>query len=873
MKSIMWQKIFVMTLLALLGACVSGAPVHAQADHGAPGEVLLFDFEGDAALDRWETQPGAELALTDAWASRGRHALAVTFLRWEPSPEADVADAPEPEDDIEGLADAARAASQTPAAVATREAGLLEALDRFNSLLDQPETGLLDRLEFDLHNPHEFSVSVRVGLREAERRLAPSALFTVPPHSTRACSLVLGMPTLRARLQDVRTPSNVVALSISMMLPARECTVYADNFRLKVDLLSATEELAATADDMRDRTAEMPDAVGGRLSAETAQLAELANRLRLDLTEGHFDSWEQVRDLRERLGLLQDRVEQFRPDFNQARIRARSAALGDAPMVLAAESSMRQVFLEQERFEAEFSDQYRLQAARNEYESFQTVIVPVGIDLEAVTWEIAAPRNAAGAELPVSVRVVGYVDTDQPRYTVPHTGWWPDPLLDFMAEIDRIASDEVVPLWVTAQVPADAAPGLYEGALTVRADGVEPQRLPFSVEVWDFEISRTSSLRTLFSMSHMSGITPGTLYGEDSARMHELYEDWLLERYRIDPTFIYGASPPRWSAERLRELLDRGLQVVRVISINPRRGQPLPEDYWEGMFEERISRAEDYFEVLDEAGVSDHEGVLQLTYLFDEWSDAQDGGIDIVHETAQRITQRWAERPEILNSSCARSHLYGLGRSGGGAIDIWFPGMGTYENNLAHIERAREAGKQIWWYFAIGSFSPRPNWWIESPSIEARLIMGAMTAKYRPDGFMYYNIARWWERPTDRWEAEHGRRGIISEGPRTRWHPNSIGRNPGSLANGDGSLICPGPDGPLATIRLENVRDGMEDYEYYVLLRRLLEERGLPAHEAEVAPEVVESIGSFTYDPAAVEAERRRLAERIVELLGNEPRD
>lgn len=872
MKSIIRTTSITVTLILLVGICAARGPAHAQAPHDVAGEVLLFDFEGDAALDRWETQPGAELALTDAWASRGRQALAVTFLRWEPSPEADVADAPEPEDDIEGLADAARSASQNPAAVATRDAGLLEALDRFNSLLDQPETGLLNRLEFDLHNAQDFPVTVRVGLREAERRLAPGGHFTVPPHSTRACSLVLGMPAMRARLQDVQTPSNVVALSISMMLPDRDCIVYADNFRLTVDLLSAATEVASMATEIRDGTGAMPEAVAGRLSAETARLAALADRLLLDIGGG-FESWEQVRELRERLVELEGRVERLLPDFNQARIQARSAALGDVPMVLAAESSMRQVFLEQERFRAEFTAEYRMQAARNEYESFQAIIVPVGRDLEAVSWEVEPPRDAAGAELPVTVRVVGYVDTDQPRYTVPDTGWWPDPLLDFMTEIAQIPSDEVVPLWVTVEVPTDATAGLYEGALTVHATDVEPQRLPFSVEVWNFEIPRRSSLRTLFSMSHLAGITPGTLYGDDSGRMQEIYENWLLDRYRIDPTFIYGANPPHWSAERLRELLDRGLQVIRVISINPRRGQPLPEDYWEGMFEERISRAEDYFAVLDEAGASERDDVLQLTYLFDEWSDAQDGGLEIVHETARRISERWGERPEVVNSSCAYDHTYGLGRSGGDAIDIWFPGMATYENNLAHIERARRDGKQIWWYFAIGSFSPRPNWWIESPSIEARLIMGAMTAKYRPDGFMYYNIARWWERPTDRWEADHGRRGIISEGPRTRWHPNSIGRNPGSLANGDGSLICPGPDGPLATIRLENVRDGMEDYEYYVLLRRLLEERGLPAHEAEVAPEVVESIGSFTYDPAAVEAERRRLAERIVELLGNEPRD
>ena len=49
--------------------------------------------------------------------------------------------------------------------------------------------------------------------------------------------------------------------------------------------------------------------------------------------------------------------------------------------------------------------------------------------------------------------------------------------------------------------------------------------------------------------------------------------------------------------------------------------------------------------------------------------------------------------------------------------------------------------------------------------------------------------------------------------------------------------MCAGPDGPLSTIRLESIRDGIEDYEYYLLLRRLLEERG----ERQVWPGVTAS--------------------------------
>jgi hypothetical protein len=71
--------------------------------------------------------------------------------------------------------------------------------------------------------------------------------------------------------------------------------------------------------------------------------------------------------------------------------------------------------------------------------------------------------------------------------------------------------------------------------------------------------------------------------------------------------------------------------------------------------------------------------------------------------------------------------------------------------------------------------------------------MGAMAAKYQPGGFLYYALNRWLVNEK-----------VITGGPRTDWNPASYKEN-----NGDGSILCAGPNGPLATIRLENIRDGM----------------------------------------------------------------
>ena len=72
-------------------------------------------------------------------------------------------------------------------------------------------------------------------------------------------------------------------------------------------------------------------------------------------------------------------------------------------------------------------------------------------------------------------------------------------------------------------------------------------------------------------------------------------------------------------------------------------------------------------------------------------------------------------------------------------------------------------------------------------AIESRLLMGAMTAKYRPDGFLYYSLSIWNQNKP------------IESGPFTDWNPVSW-----TTYHGDGSLLCSGPGGkPVPTIRLE----------------------------------------------------------------------
>ena len=105
--------------------------------------------------------------------------------------------------------------------------------------------------------------------------------------------------------------------------------------------------------------------------------------------------------------------------------------------------------------------------------------------------------------------------------------------------------------------------------------------------------------------------------------------------------------------------------------------------------------------------------------------------------------------------------------------------------------------------------------------------------------------------------------------------------------NGDGRFIYPPEaaatarqsdtilDGPVDSIRWEMLRDGIEDYEYFALLQRLLERHADTLSRTrrrrierllQVPESVSRDVTHYTYDPAPLEDHRHRLARAIEEL-------
>ncbi len=544
-------------------------------------------------------------------------------------------------------------------------------------------------------------------------------------------------------------------------------------------------------------------------------------------------------------------------DWNARRNPGSAYALG-------VETSMVKVFRRDAPFKGEFTDRLRVQLARNERESAQLVVLPLDTDLRSVTWDV---RGFGEDGVTVSAVPVGYVKSVIPALasTPAPSEWWPDPLLDFLKTFD-VPLGEAQPLWVTVHASENARPGRHRGTILVGAQNAPTQTLDIEVEVFDFAVPVEQHLKTIWGMTEANfSKFHGEKYNEDVAwRYFDLFLNSRLavsDLYRTKPNGVRGedslwtlANVP--ALKRLRERGSGWWNVGYVLApnwaLNNRAfGVDTYEEYLQlcvRMFKDEVARLEEADWPRDRMGI----------YFLDETSD-----FEALGRAAEVMKEAF---PDIPLMTTGYDRTYGLEDTPVSRwMDIWVPLTPRYHEDREKIIHGRELGKKVWWYVCVG---PRDrsalNWFIQYPAIRARLLMGVAARKYEVDGFLYYRMAGW--NNNDR---------PITAGPYTDWKPHYHQ----TLPDGDGQVICGGPDGPLSTVRLENIRDGIEDYEYYWLLDSLVEQaqgktlssEGNAALEQAKALQAVpdsllRSVTEYSESPADLQAQREKVA-RAIEAL------
>jgi len=595
-------------------------------------------------------------------------------------------------------------------------------------------------------------------------------------------------------------------------------------------LLHELTGLRATAQRVRRSLERYPDAAR---EMTRATLRDLSRFLATPLPEQGAD-WEpkadEARALRRRL--------------NDASLYAQTLEklAHDADFALALARPTEKVMIRDWPHRDWLDDRYELALARNEREAMQVVVIPYHKDLTNVEVAVSPLRSTQdGAPMAGSatVSLVGHVETRPAGSYLPeYVGWYPDPILHFQQRCDAAAGEHVA-FWVEVATTTATSPGTYEGRITISADDATTLTLPLHVRVWDFDLPDGTHLRNAFTYSE-----PYTkkLYKDRwTPELARKYHDFILD-HRLNIDALYGKDER--DVELLKHGIARGMNAFNLFYV----GRGADVDRIRELLQERMSQ-------LEEAGIEEQAYI----YGFDE---VNDDSFPKVREIFGMVGELYPNLPRMTTGyDITFGQTTGLRDS----IDIWVPLIPRYD--MVEAEKLRAEGKEMWWYLCVGPRHPYPNFFVESPAIEPRLIMGAMSYKYQVGGVLYFMTNQW--RLNDE---------PIASGPYTEWFPGSGKSRESVYANGDGSLFCPGPDGPLTTIRYTNIRDGLEDYEYLYKLASLVEMlRARPATVATrdfierarallaVPDGVVESSSRFTDDPDRLEAFRRRVANVVLE--------
>lgn len=481
-----------------------------------------------------------------------------------------------------------------------------------------------------------------------------------------------------------------------------------------------------------------------------------------------------------------------------------------------------------------------LDLARGEREALQVVAMPTGCALT----QFGVRCEGVPKGVDVTCSPVGYVKTvAQPIYGLGFsrnghrhvgptgTGWWPEPILSYTNACD-VAVDDVQSFWIDVRASRTAAAGKYDLTLVASdANGVL-RKIPFAVTVRDFEIPATSSLPVLVTFNPRphdrtvgkdamkalmdDPISPINLW----KRHRDEWADFLADHFiMIDDLYGHDAK----YADQLKRMKAQGrLGDFTIGYWNPVRGDG---GYWKAHDLVQLKAA---CETFREAGVLDH-GWL---YGADEVPIRGMAGVD---KAAELLHEAF---PGLRVMTTAQDYSFGNVAT---HVDAFCPHTELYMKHVEAIPAARAKGRKVWWYICESPRAPWANIYMECQPIEPRLLMGAMTARERPDGFLYWEIA-YWNSPRP-----------VTGGPFTDWDCTRC------RFHGDGCWTCCGPDGiPLSTQRLENFRDGLEDFAYVKLVEAKY------GRTVKVPERIMRSMTDYTDDPKDVRRWRSQMAEALV---------
>ncbi len=504
-----------------------------------------------------------------------------------------------------------------------------------------------------------------------------------------------------------------------------------------------------------------------------------------------------------------------------------------------------------------------LSAARNEYEPFQLVLRPTAqlTNVKVTPHTLTGPGGAKIEAWNISTRNVEYLQVTKPTSEGIAPGMYPDPLPEHQPFTAPTQVNS--PVWVTVYVPTKAAPGEYKGTVDISADGMGKVAVPLKLRVWNFALPTVSNLRTAYGSDlERASAFHGASTLEQKRKLTELYnlEFWRHRVAPYSPYTFYDIKAELAGGTVKLDFTDFDIAVSKFFPLFNSFNLPYfgaKDNAGLDMGSEYPRLKVDYMRAVTEHLAAKgqiskaYNNILNESYVFIE---PEPENYDTVKEAA-KLCAMADSRIKVLLTEQVEPDLID-------SVDIWVPLISNYNETAAKQRQAK--GEEVWWHVGSGPHSPYPNNFIDYPAIDHR-VLHWITWRYGLNGILYWQTMYWRDNP---WET------VMSYTPDGEQE----------LGNGTGTLLYPpvrkpsevfAAKGPVPSMRWELIREGVEDYDYFYMLKQKIEAarkagRNDAADKAAKALELVNSVAQsrteYTKDPTKLEQVRIEVAEAIESL-------
>jgi len=470
-----------------------------------------------------------------------------------------------------------------------------------------------------------------------------------------------------------------------------------------------------------------------------------------------------------------------------------------------------------------------ISAVKNEYESYQLFITPKEkVDSFYLFADDLSDGNGNNlSKSTVTIYYQKYVSAYLEE--VPYKkGWYSDPLIPIDKVKDAgelsIGENQNGALWITYYIPKDTVAGVYTGTFSLEIKD-RCYAIPVTVRVYDYTLTDEIHFASNFSIRQML-MACGEL--DSSVEMREKYYDFFLE-YRTSLRFLPAETGT--TAERV-EAAKRYFDKTTGYTIYPEdilsfAEASTPEknllskaylyflgenymhysdgstgifDYFNPILVALKEELQSYVDTIS----SDTSGKYDSFKQIENWQDYILNILNVVPDLFDRMIRngdyddpKVVEYLSLVNGYCT----------------IWNVYDDQFRDKYLEILESNDASP--WWYGCLAPKAPYATYHIADTNLLSARTISWLAKKYDIRGNIYWCTASY--------ASESDRDPNIPDGNVYSVNVyNNIYRlqsgNPWTdLPAGDGHLTYPGAAygvyGPLPSIRLMSIRDGMEEYE------------------------------------------------------------